>query len=268
RALAELTTDADRAIVLVEHDVDAALAFATRVIVLDRDGRMLLDGPARQTLHDNAERLHELGVWLPAGLLTAAPHPHISGDLHDLGDPGAIPPELRRTPSERDTAEPAMPAISVRDLVVRKGRETVLRVPELDLAAGAFTAIVGANGAGKATLLQALGGVVPAPRGAAMIGELDGGRATARRLAWHVGFVFQNPEHQFIAHAVRAELAHGLRLQRVDDAEIDARVDEMLDRFGLRYKADEHPFLLSGGEKRRLSVGTALITRPRVVALD
>ena len=161
-----------------------------------------------------------------------------------------------------------MPAISVRDLVVRKGRETVLRIPELDIPAGSFTAIVGANGAGKTTLLQALGGVVPAPRGTVMIGELDAGRATARRLAWHVGFVFQNPEHQFIAHTVRAELAHGLRLQRVDDAEIDARVDEMLDRFGLRYKADEHPFLLSGGEKRRLSVGTALITRPRVVALD
>src|SRR5690606_32985428 len=107
-----------------------------------------------------------------------------------------------------------------------------------------------------------------APRGSVMIGDLDASRATPRRLASHVGFVFQNPEHQFIAHTVREELAHGLRLQRVDAAEVDARVDEMLDRFGLRYRADEHPFLLSGGEKRRLSVGTALITRPRVVALD
>lgn len=246
RALAELTRDADRAIVLVEHNLDAAIVLATRVIVLDHDGRMLFDGPARQTLHDNAARLRELGVWLPSELLL--PTERLAHDSE--------------APSERE------PAITVRNLVVHKDRETVLDIPELDIAEGSFTAVVGANGAGKTTLLQALGGVVPAPRGAVMIGDLDAARATPRLLASHVGFVFQNPEHQFIAHTVREELAHGLRLQRVDAAEIDARVDEMLDRFGLHYRAEEHPFLLSGGEKRRLSVGTALITRPRVIALD
>jgi energy-coupling factor transport system ATP-binding protein len=254
QALTELTRDADRAIVLVEHNLDAAIGLATRVIVLDRDGRMLFDGPARQTLHDNAAHLQELGVWLPSELL----HPRT---------PGSRSSSDRLTDPAPEGDEPE-PAITVRNLVVQKARETVLRIPELDIAAGSFTAIVGANGAGKTTLLQALGGVVPPPRGSVMIGDLDAARATPRRLASHVGFVFQNPEHQFIAHTVREELAHGLRLQRVDAAESDARVDEMLDRFGLRYRADEHPFLLSGGEKRRLSVGTALITRPRVIALD
>lgn len=52
------------------------------------------------------------------------------------------------------------------------------------------------------------------------------------------------------------------------ETEIASRVEEMLTRFGLEHKAGVHPFLLSGGEKRRLSVGTALITRPRVLALD
>ncbi len=80
--------------------------------------------------------------------------------------------------------------------------------------------------------------------------------------------MFQNPEHQFIAATVFDELAHGLRLRHVPDAEVSARVTEMLERFGLTHKADVHPFLLSGGEKRRLSVGTALITRPPVLALD
>jgi energy-coupling factor transporter ATP-binding protein EcfA2/energy-coupling factor transporter transmembrane protein EcfT len=152
--------------------------------------------------------------------------------------------------------------------MVRKHKDVVLSIPSLDVEAGSFTAIVGANGAGKTTLLQALGGVVPPPRGTVTIGGLDAGHASPRQLSSHVGFVFQNPEHQFIAATVREELAFGLKLQRVDAAEIDQRVDEMLDRFGLRYKADEHPFLLSGGEKRRLSVGTALITRPAVLALD
>lgn len=241
-ALAALTTDGrERAIVLVEHNLEAALRFATRVIVLDGEGRMLWDGPARDVLEEHAAELEELGVWGPRS-----------------------PAELPR----HDGSEAQHAAITVRELVVEKRGATVLSIPALDIVAGSFTAIVGANGAGKTTLLQALGGVVAPPRGTVMIGELDAGRASPRALSSQVGFVFQNPEHQFIAHTVREELAHGLRLQRVGSAEIDARVDEMLDRFGLRYRADEHPFLLSGGEKRRLSVGTALITRPRVVALD
>ncbi|MGB4136837.1 MAG: CbiQ family ECF transporter T component, partial [Microbacterium sp.] len=64
------------------------------------------------------------------------------------------------------------------------------------------------------------------------------------------------------------ELAHGLRLQRVPGDEIARRVDKVLERFDLTHKARTHPFLLSGGEKRRLSVGTQIITRPQVLALD
>ena len=252
-ALAALTADArDRAIVLVEHNLDAALRFATRAIVLDGEGRKLWDGPAQQVLDEHAAELEELGVW---GLPRPASSPDGIGDGSPLGDDASGEPD-------------AEIAISVRGLAVEKKGKTVLDVPSLDVVAGSFTAIIGANGAGKTTLLQALGGVVAPPRGTVMIGELDAGRASPRALSSQVGFVFQNPEHQFIAHSVREELAHGLRLQRVAPAEIEARVDEMLDRFGLRYRADEHPFLLSGGEKRRLSVGTALITRPRVIALD
>ncbi|MEV7618968.1 energy-coupling factor transporter ATPase [Microbacterium sp. NPDC089321] len=242
-ALGELVQDAaQRAIVLVEHDVDAAIDLATRVIALDREGRLALDGPPQQVMLDHAGTLRELGVWSPAD--TAVP---------------ASPPPI---------AIEGTPAITARDLVVEKNGTRTLDVATLDIPRGSFTAIIGPNGAGKSTLLQTLGGVVPPTAGTVLIDGLDAVRAPARTIAAHVGFVFQNPEHQFIAGSVREELAHGLRLQRTDPAEIDARVDEMLDRFGLTAKADVHPFLLSGGEKRRLSVGTALITRPSVVALD
>ena len=80
--------------------------------------------------------------------------------------------------------------------------------------------------------------------------------------------MFQNPEHQFIAHTVFDELAHGLRLQHLPDDEVRARTDELLERFGLADKADSHPFLLSGGQKRRLSVGTALVAGAPVLVLD
>lgn len=138
----------------------------------------------------------------------------------------------------------------------------------LDIRAGEFVAVVGANGAGKTSLLQAIAGVVPAPRGTVRMGELDISRTDARRLATRIGFVFQNPEHQFIAHTVFDEVAHGLRGRHLSDDDIRERVDSLLDRFGLTEKARTHPFLLSGGQKRRLSVGTALVAGAPVLALD
>jgi energy-coupling factor transport system ATP-binding protein len=149
----------------------------------------------------------------------------------------------------------------------------VLHDVDLDVREGEFVAIAGANGAGKTSLIQAIAGVVPPPRGTVRVGDLDVGRSDSRTLSSRIGFVFQNPEHQFIAHTVFDELAHGLRLRHVGEAEVAARVGGLLERFGLADKAQTHPFLLSGGQKRRLSVGTALIssglvTGAPVLALD
>ncbi|WP_341946500.1 ATP-binding cassette domain-containing protein [Microbacterium sp. LWH11-1.2] len=284
-ALADVVAAGDRAILLVEHNLDAAMAFVTRTIVLDRDGRVVFDGPASEIIRTHAEELVAMGVWLPTATLAAL-------RLREEGyrfDPLPLSPEelarslpatdvsSRPARSIRATTEDAAPAIiRARGLTVRRRRTEILHGIDLDLAEGSLTAIVGANGAGKTTLIQALAGVVPPPKGEVSVDGMDPGSASPRDLASRIGFVFQNPEHQFIAHTVFDELAHGLTLrhaqgprdQRISDAEITTRVEEMLARFGLEHKAGVHPFLLSGGEKRRLSVGTALITRPRVLALD
>ncbi|PRB17326.1 ABC transporter ATP-binding protein [Microbacterium sp. MYb62] len=290
-ALADVVAAGDRAILLVEHNLDAAMAFVTRTVVLDREGRVVFDGPAAEVIREHADELLRMGVWLPAATLAAL-------RLRDRGitlDPLPLSPhELAdalagvdvSSRSARSTTADGLPAgsttaerrdgaghddtviIRARGLTVRRRRTEILHGIDLELDAGSLTAIVGANGAGKTTLIQALAGVVPPPRGRVTVDGIDPGTASPRDLAARVGFVFQNPEHQFIAPTVFDELAHGLRLRHVPDAEISTRVDEMLRRFGLEHKAEVHPFLLSGGEKRRLSVGTALITRPRVLALD
>lgn len=304
-ALTDVIAAGDRAILLVEHNLDAAMGFVTRTIVLDREGRVVFDGPAAEVIRAHAEELVAMGVWLPAATLAAL-------RLREQGyrfDPLPLSPdELARTrrsaaadvssrPARSTTAGAATAGtatagtatagtatavveastiIRTRGLSVRRRRTDILHGIDLDLTEGSLTAIVGANGAGKTTLIQALAGVVPPPRGTVRVDGMDPGSASPRDLSSRIGFVFQNPEHQFIAHTVFDELAHGLVLrqaqgpkdQRISDADIAARVEEMLVRFGLEHKAEVHPFLLSGGEKRRLSVGTALITRPRVLALD
>src|SRR5690606_5743419 len=138
----------------------------------------------------------------------------------------------------------------------------------LTVRQGEFLAIIGTNGAGKTTLVRAIAGVNRPPRGTVLTGGLDLARANPKKIVNQIGFVFQNPEHQFITHTVYDELAHPLRLQKVAEGTIREKVDDMLTRFGLQDIAHSHPFLLSGGQKRRLSVGTALITGAPLLVLD
>ncbi|WP_102193961.1 ABC transporter ATP-binding protein [Microbacterium aurantiacum] len=291
-ALADVVAEGDRAILLVEHNLDAAMEFVTRAIVLDRAGRVAFDGPAAEIIRAHTDELIEMGVWLPAATLAAR---RLEADGIRL-DPLPITPEQladalgmvrmhaqstdagRKAPESTDICTfdrqvyraegHTAPIIRARGLTVRRGRTEILHGVDLDIHAGSLTAIIGANGAGKTTFIQALAGVVPPPRNQVDVDGLDAGTASPRDLAARIGFVFQNPEHQFIAHTVFDELAHGLRLRGASDAEIAERVQGMLTRFGLEAKSGIHPFLLSGGEKRRLSVGTALISQPRVLALD
>lgn len=298
-ALIDLIASGDRAVILVEHNLDAAMRFATRAIVLDQQGRLVFDGPAAEVLREHVDELIAMGVWLPAAALAGralreqgilaqeTPLPltpeelaaalrtevaaqrqaQAQDDRTDAGGLAEVSPDIRSS-AQRPSADSAPAIVRARGLTVARGRSEILHGIDLDIPAGSLTAIVGANGAGKTTLIQALAGVVPPPRGRVSVDGIDPGRASPRDVTARIGFVFQNPEHQFIAHTVFDELAHGLRLRGAADAEVAERVDEMLGRFGLEHKADVHPFLLSGGEKRRLSVGTALVSRPGVLVLD
>ena len=329
-ALGELVAAGDRALVLVEHNLDAVVGITDRVVVLDHDGRTVADGTVDEVLRARADDLHAMGVWLPVSTLAALrlrdagwalePLPLDPAELRAALEtvdapasaarggaaPGLASPELaapavlpapaggdvlkggdvpaggparpeassaRSIPSTQRTSaqtrqHPPAPLIRVRGLRTRRGKTEILHGVDLDVAEGEFVAIVGANGAGKTTLLQSIAGVVPVPRDQVTIAGTDVSRTDLRTLSRRIGFVFQNPEHQFIAPTVFDELAHGLRLQKLPEAEVRERADDVLRRFGLADKADVHPFLLSGGQKRRLSVGTALVAGAPVLALD
>lgn len=308
-ALGELVRAGTHGLLLIEHDLDEALTIATRVIVLDAEGRLAFDGTPREVFGQNAARLRELGVWFPvaheaAACFTAAgwdlgPDPlpllgselarrleHVertslpetsgSGASRGVPKTSAEPGEaeavaVRQLPRQSDALPSAslagerVPRLEARALTVTRGRTRVLGPVSLSIQPGSITAVVGHNGAGKSTLLQALAGVRRAPRGTVLLDGQDTARMRAGALRTRVGYVFQNPEHQFLTHTVRDELA--LEIERgAADAQI--RVDDMLERFGLSEHADRHPFLLSGGQKRRLTVAAALLDGADVLVLD
>jgi energy-coupling factor transport system ATP-binding protein len=146
----------------------------------------------------------------------------------------------------------------------------------LTIRAGEVLAITGPNGVGKTALALTLGGLIPGKQGrVSATTELQHSAKSADPLRWRshelltrIGSVFQAPEQQFITATVRTELAAGPTALRLSQAEVDTRVDELLERLHLQDLADAHPFTLSGGQQRRLSVGTALATKPRLLILD
>jgi energy-coupling factor transport system ATP-binding protein len=138
----------------------------------------------------------------------------------------------------------------------------------LEVRGGDFLALVGPNGAGKSTLGLLLAGVLRPTAGRVLLDGRDlaahDERAVRRRLA----YVFQYPEHQFAGRTVREDVLVGLRRLGVEPDEAGRRAAEALERFGLAALAEASPYLLSHGQKRRLSVATALVLRPEVLILD
>jgi energy-coupling factor transport system ATP-binding protein len=151
-----------------------------------------------------------------------------------------------------------------------------VRDVDLELSAGRALAVVGPNGAGKSSLALALAGLAaPAAGEVRASAELSAGargpfphRWRPRELVTRIGTVFQEPQHQFVARTCAEELAVGPRRAGAPEAETDRRVADLLDRLRLSALARANPFTLSGGEQRRLSVATALATRPRLLVLD
>ncbi|MDF9876924.1 ABC transporter ATP-binding protein [Cellulosimicrobium cellulans] len=285
--LRDVVARGDRAVLLVEHDLDAAVSLVDRVVVLDGAGRLAHDGPVRAVLGERAEELAALGVWLPTATLAALrlraagvhldPVPLAPDELGAALAGVTHLPDASPRPREPGPAAPE-PVLVVDRVTLRRGDRrgrgatTVLRDVSLAVAPGELVAVVGANGAGKTTLAQLAAGVLRPRRGTldgrVTVTGIDPTRADPRELSRHVGFVFQNPEHQLVTSRVDDELALGLRVRGVPDDEVAARVEDVLRRFGLADLRDRHPFLLSGGQKRRLSVGTAIVCRPEVLVLD
>jgi len=125
----------------------------------------------------------------------------------------------------------------------------------LTVGRGELLAIVGANGAGKSTL------------GLVLAGALDATTGTVDRRG-RIAYVFQYPEHQFVARTVADELRVSLRARDLPDPEADRIAGELLEHAGLRGLAQANPFTLSHGQKRRLSVATALAADPDALVLD
>lgn len=145
----------------------------------------------------------------------------------------------------------------------------------LEVPAGQFCAVVGANKAGKSTLAFAIAGFVPHFYHGRLAGEVtvdgkDTRTTPLHELVLSVGLIFQNPFNQISGtkFTVREEIAFGLENLGIEREEMLARVEETMALVGIQDLADRFPLALSGGQMQRVAIASVLAMRPRVLVLD
>lgn len=181
--------------------------------------------------------------------------------------------DVGKTPRPSEPPTPPAPdqapvVAQTRDLHVTYGEQTVLHNLSVTIRRGEFVAVMGDNGSGKTTLLHTLLGLTPPERGAVQNLGHDVSQTPVSQLAREVGFVFQNPDHQLFAPTVWEEATLAARNFGLLDAAREAEIRRMLTRAGLAGRADDHPYRLSYGEKRRLNLISVLGYRPKLLLLD
>jgi energy-coupling factor transport system ATP-binding protein len=142
-----------------------------------------------------------------------------------------------------------------------------------ELPTGELILLVGSSGAGKSTLLRCVNGLTPHFTGGALSGSiqvngLDPVQAAPQVMSRHVGFVFQDPESQFVLDRVEDEIAFALENSAMPRPEMRVRVEEALDLLDLAPLRERPLATLSGGEKQRVAIAAALALRPQILVLD
>ncbi len=245
-----------RTAIIVEHRLDLWHDVVDQLIAIDRDG-IVAAGRVDEVIAQHSSSLLKAGVWVP-------------------GYQPDCPPLIGK--------ESSTSLLSCHDLSIGFHPSRLL-ARDIDLSFfPESTAITGSNGTGKTTLALTLSGLLPQ-----ISGDIRFHSPPPRQRSWwpyprfipedphgwkakdllgRIGMVFQQPEHQFISSTVRDELAISYRALQEDSAHIHDKVESTLVDLHLEHVADLHPFNLSGGQKRRLSVATILAAKPSVVILD
>lgn len=239
----------NKTLIIVEHKIDEIVDWVDRIVVLSPEGQIAADGPAAQIFAEQRDLLRSYGIWYP-GVWDEQGQQAGSAARHEPG----VRQQLREEP-----------LLELRDATGWRGSTEVVRVDKLEVRPGDWIGVVGANGAGKSSLLLSMMHILKTTGDYRVMGKPAG---TTQQLAERMAFVFQNPEFQFVTNSVVDEVEFSLLGTAMSPAERQANTLGMLEEFGLAALADRHPYQLSMGQKRRLSVASALIRGQRILLLD
>ena len=255
--------------IIIEHRLEDVLYRPVDRILLVNDGTLLFNGIPDELL--SSTLLLENGIREPLYVTALRQLGFDTRDAQNLSQLDALDlsdlvlPD-RVLKDKRDSSSDSI--LKVEGLSVSYGdNPAIIDDMSFSLKKGERLAIVGKNGAGKSTLAKALCGFVPSQGKLTYKGQDISQDSIAER-SERIGFVLQNPNQMISQTMIFDEVALGLRLRGIEEAEVEARVHEVLKTCGL-YSFRKWPIsALSFGQKKRVTIASILVLKPEIIILD
>jgi energy-coupling factor transport system ATP-binding protein len=165
-------------------------------------------------------------------------------------------------------ADPKAIEVTKARFVYPSGHVVALDDVDLTIEHGEIVGIIGQNGSGKTTLTKLFNGLLKPTSGSVVVNGIDTAGKSVQEMAAHVGYVFQNPNHQLFARTVEAELQFGPRNIGVSEEEIAERVARAVEFFGLKDVLEEHPYRVSFPIRKLVGIASIVTMQPSILILD
>ena len=235
----KLSKEKQMTIILVEHNIDEIIDNVDHLIELDKSGKIVVD-VQNESVQETFRKMQD--------------KQHVGKEPLICEDAGC-----------KNECILELEDIS---FSYQKKSEDILKHLNLKIYEQEFLAITGKNGVGKTTLMRLIFRIVKQNTGQIKLYGRSVDSYRKKELYRMMGLVFQNPEEQFITNTVWDEMMFSLKKVKISQAEKEEKVQKMLERFHLEHEKEKSPFVLSQGQKRRLSVASMLLTDQKILFLD
>lgn len=270
KVVVEVAKQRGKTLVIVEHALEEVLPMVDRILVLDH-GQIVRDGPVSEAL--SAGDLPKVFTRPPIVRLAEkyqlTPLPLTPDHFYEALNARYRLKKINPNHANPRQALAGETIIELQDVSFSYDkRHATLDNINLRIYKGELVAILGRNGSGKTTLVRHIIGLLQPDQGNVVVLGKDVSVTPTHELAQHVGFCFQNPNHQIVSFNVRDEMAFGLKAHNIDPSEFEDRIRESLAFVDMLDYIDAEIFDLGKGQKQRLALASVLTLKPRVLIID